>query len=150
MKMLPQLWILCGSILNKREGTDHDPTALLLQCAACVAYHSYSLLSQMIRNPGYSFTKIFMLHEKSLLDRLLPLVTIEPAEGVIEKATGIPPHSELATQMREILQQLTSLVQTQNAQTSTLVATIEKAIDEKMNNSGNVTGSRLREMISQY
>ena len=91
-----------------------------------------------------------MLHEKSLLDRLLPLVTIEPAEGVIEKATGIPPHSELATQMREILQQLTSLVQTQNAQTSTLVATIEKAIDEKMNNSGNVTGSRLREMISQY
>ena len=47
--------------------------------------------------------KKFTLHEKALLDRLLPLVIIETTEGVIENATGIPPHIDLATQMRKIL-----------------------------------------------
>ena len=35
-------------------------------------------------------------------------------------------------------------------QTSTLVSTIEKAIDEKAYDSGNITGSRLREILASH
>ena len=52
--------------------------------------------------------------------------------------------------MREILQQLTLLAQVQNSQALTLVATIEKAIDEKACDSGSIAGSRLHEALSRH
>ena len=77
-------------------------------------------------------------------------MTTESVAGAMEKSTGVPPHIELATQMSEILQQLTLLAQVQHSQASTLVATIEKAIDEKACDSGSIAGSRMNEALSQH
>ena len=142
--------LLFGPILRKHADCESRPTALLLRCAACIVYHSDSLLSKMVSNPGHDFTKIAILHNKDLLDRLSLLVSTAPTNVVMNKPTGIPPHVELATQMKEVLSHVISLAQIQKDQTSTLVSTIEKAIDEKAYDSGNITGSRLREILASY
>lgn len=142
--------MLFGPILRKHKGCDYDPTAMLLRCTACIVYHSDALLNQMISHPGHGFTKIVLLHEKDLLERLSHFVTTLPTDGVMDKPTGIPPHVEHAAQMKEILSQVISICEIQKEQTSTLVSTIEKAIDEKAYDSGNITGSRLREILASH
>ena len=52
--------------------------------------------------------------------------------------------------MKEIISQLISLVEIQKDQTSTLVSTIEKVMDEKVYTSDNITGSRLLEIITSH
>ena len=101
--------LLFGPILRKHTGCEYRPTALLLRCAACVVYHLDSLLSKMVSHPGHDFTKIAILHNKYLLDRLSLLVTTAPTNGVMNKPTGIPPNVELATQMEENLSHVISL-----------------------------------------
>ena len=132
--------MLFGPILQKHRGSNFDHTAMLLRCAACIIYHSDSLLNKMISHPGHDFTKIVILHDKDLFERLSHLVTTAPTNGVMDTPTGIPPHVEHATQMKEILSQVISFCEIQKEQTSTLVSTIEKAIDEKAYDSGNITG----------
>ena len=94
----------------------------------------------MLTHPGHSFTKIPILHETALLERLPELVTIEPTIVVMETATGIPPYIEMAVQMKELMDQMSSLALIQRDQTATLVAAIEHAIDKKAYDSGNITG----------
>ena len=142
--------LLFGPILAKHGGSASDPTAMLLRCAACIVYHSESLLSQMVSHPGHSFTKIAILHDRDLLQRLCDLVTIDPTHGVMDKATGIPPHVGLASKIKEILSQTIILAQVQKEQETTLVAALESAIDNKAWDSGNITGSRLREILDSY
>ena len=116
--------LLFGPVLRKHAGCEARPTGLLLRCAACIVYHSDSLVSKMVSHPGHDFTKIVILHDKNLLDRLSLLVTTAPTNGVMNKPTGIPPHIELATQMKEILSHVISLAEIQKDQTSSLVSTI--------------------------
>ena len=97
--------LLFGHILAKHGGSASDPTAMLLRCAACIVYHSESLLSRLVSHPGHSFTKIAILHDRDRLERLNNLVTTEPRYGVMDKATGIPPHVGLASKIKEILSQ---------------------------------------------
>ena len=85
----------------------------------------------MVSHPGHSFTRIVILHDKNLLERLSHLVTTVPTNGVMDKPTGIPPHVEHAAQMKEILSQVISICEIQKEQTSTLLSTVEKAIDDK-------------------
>ena len=142
--------LLFGPILAKHGGSASDPTAMLLRCAACIVYHSESLLSQMVSHPGHSFTKIAILHDRDRLERLNNLVTTEPTHGVMDKATGIPPYVGLASKIKEILSQTIILAQVQKEQETTLVAALESAIDNKAWDSGNITGSRLREILDSY
>ena len=60
--------MLFGPIMRKHRGRDYDPTAMLLRCAACIVYHSDSLLDEMVCHPGHDFTKIAILHDKDLLE----------------------------------------------------------------------------------
>ena len=111
--VLKAMKMLFGPILVKHKGQTFDPTAMLLRCAACIIYHSDSLFNTMISQPGHDFTKIVILHDKDILGRLLLLVTTLPTKGVMETPTGIPPHVEHATQMKEILSQVISLCEIQ-------------------------------------
>ena len=60
--------MLFGPILHKYNGCDYDPTAMLLRCAACIVYHSYSLLNQIMTYPGHDFIKIIIIHDKDILE----------------------------------------------------------------------------------
>ena len=103
----------------------------------------------MVSHPGHDFTNI-ILHDKYVLEQLLYLVTTLSKNGVMNKATDIPPHVKLATQMKAILSQLTTLTGIQKDQTSTLVSTIENSIDKKAYDFGNINESQLREILASH
>jgi hypothetical protein len=61
----------------------------------------------MIANSGHDFSKISILHEQDLLR---PLVMTYPMPEVMAMPTEILPYMELASQLKEILNQLSELV----------------------------------------
>ena len=89
-----------GSILDEYEGKPNDPSALILRCFPSLIYHSDKLIAVMVNTPGHDFTKLPLLHDRDLLNRLKALVTLEPTPNVMDVATGIPPHITLAVQTR--------------------------------------------------
>ena len=92
--------MLYGPILDAYEGKSNDPSALILRCFPSLIHHSDKLIAVMVENPGHDFTKMPLLHDRQLLQRLKALVTLEPTPNVMETATGIPPHVGLAVQTR--------------------------------------------------
>ena len=92
--------MMYGSILDEYEGKPNDPSALILRCFPSLIYHSNKLIAVMVNTPGHDFTKLPLLHDRDLLNRLKALVTLEPTPNVMDVATGIPPHITLAVQTR--------------------------------------------------
>jgi hypothetical protein len=94
---------LYGQIMAKYKKTPIYPMGTLLRCLACIVYHSESILATMAANPGHNSSKILILHDQELLRDLGLLVMTEPTPEVMAMPTGIPPHIELASQLKEIL-----------------------------------------------
>ena len=65
-------------------------------------------------------------------------------------ATVIPSYLVMIIPMKDIMVQIVALTQFQSDHTSTLVSTIERAIDENTYDSWNITVSRLRDVLTQY
>jgi hypothetical protein len=142
--------MMYGRILTRHKNTADDPTAMLLRCLACIVFHSEAILATMIANPGHDFCKLSILHNPGLLHDLRLLVTTAPTEGVMATPTGIPPHVELASQLKEILQTVTEVVCSLKDQTARIIEVVKTTIDEKSWDSGQVTGSRLREILATF
>jgi hypothetical protein len=142
--------MLYGQIMTQYKDTPKDPTALLLRCLACIVYHSEAILATMVSNSGHDFSKISILHEQDLLSDLRLLVTTDPTPEVMATPTGIPPHVELASQLKEILNQVSELVVKFSDHTTQVTEAVKLAIDEKSWDSGHVTGSRLREILTSF
>jgi hypothetical protein len=118
-----------------------DPTAMLLWCLACIVYQSKSILATMVANPGpHDFSKISIFHDQDLLHDLCPLVTTEPTPEVMAMPTGIPPHIELACQLKEIMNTVSEIFINLRDQTAQIIEALKPAIDEKLWDSGHVTG----------
>ena len=64
--------------------------------------------------------------------------------------TGIPPHMELASQLKEILNKVSEMVIIFRDQTVQITEAIKNAIDEKLWDLGHVTGTQLREMLTTF
>ncbi len=64
----------------------------------------------MVGKSVHDFCMISILHDPDLLCDLRPLVTTDPTPGVMATPTGIPPHVELASQLKEILNNVSKLV----------------------------------------
>jgi hypothetical protein len=79
---------------------------ILLRSLACMVHHKEGLLEQMVSVPGHDFNKIPIFHDRELLSDLFELVTVEPTEGVVTNATGIPPHIYQASKLQAILEQV--------------------------------------------
>jgi hypothetical protein len=124
--------------------------AMLLRCLACIVYHSESILATMAANPGQNFSKILILHDQELLHDLRLLVTTEPTPEVMATPTGIPPHVELASQLKEILNNVTKVVTSLREQTTRITEVVNTAIHEKSWDLGHVTGTRLREILTTF
>jgi len=97
-------------VLKHYAERSENPKGLLLQCIACIVYHSDKLLEAMVEYPGHVFFKVPILHNSNLLNELKQLATVEPTKGVMESPTGIPPHIGLAVQVAEVLETLGVLV----------------------------------------
>jgi hypothetical protein len=142
--------MLYGQIIDRYKNTPEDPMAMLLRCLACIVHHSASILATMVGNSGHDFSKISILHDPDLLRDLRPLVTTDPTPGIMAMVTGIPPHVELACQLKEILDNALELVVNIRDQTSRITEAVKTAIDEKSWDSGQVTGTRLREILATF
>ena len=64
--------------------------------------------------------------------------------------TGTPPHGELASQLKEILNQVSEMVISFRDQTVQVTQAVKNAIDKDSWDSGHVTGSRLREILTTF
>ena len=142
--------MLCGGLLARHKSTNEDPTAMLLCCLACIECHSELILSTLVAHPGHDFSKIPILHDQDLLRDLRRLVTTKPTPGVMTMPTGIPPHVELASQLKEILSNVSEMVVNLRDQTGRIAEAVKTAIDEKSWDSGQVTGTRLREILATF
>jgi hypothetical protein len=138
------------SVIANCEGQSNNPTPMLLRCLACVVYHADSMLEVMVNTPGHDFSKIPVFHDKPLLEKLQELVTTDPTEGTMAVPTGIPPHVELASQVQKVLDLTTKLLANMGEQTGSVIEAVHKAIEEKALESGNVTGSRLLEVLNEF
>jgi hypothetical protein len=142
---------LYGRIMAQYKNTPEDPMAMLLRCLACIVYHSESILATMFANPGHDFSKILILHADQVqLHDLRLLVTTEPTPEVMATPTRIPPHVELASQLKEILNNVTKVVTSLQEQTTRITEAVKTAIDEKSWDLGHVTGTRLREILTTF
>jgi hypothetical protein len=114
------------------------------------AFEAVSVTVPMVANSGHDFSKILILYEQDLLCDLCPLVTTDSRAEVMSSPTGIPPHVELESQLREILNQVSELVVKFSDHTTQVTKAVKFAIDEKSWDSGHATGSRLQEMLTSF
>ena len=129
------------------EHSQHLP--VLLRAFACVIYHSESLLEVVINNTSHDFSKLAILQQLELLHRLRQKVTLEPTEGVMSQATGIPPHVRHARELNEIREKLGALVEVVSAQQESIAEAIKSTLEERAAESGLVTVSTLEGLLEK-
>jgi hypothetical protein len=142
--------MLYGPILVAYEGRPENSAGLLLRCLSSLVFHSNALLEVMVKFPGHDFTKIYILHDRELLEGLKKLVTTDRTPGVMTMATGIPPRVGTAQQLAKILNVMTELVQKFGEHGDNLMVAVEEALDTKAWELGHVTGSRLKGILENF
>lgn len=75
------LHAMYSPLLEQYASRVENPIGILLRCLACIVYHSKRMIQVMAKNPGHDFSKLPILQNEGLLERLRPLVTIEPTKG---------------------------------------------------------------------
>lgn len=151
-----------GPILENHGATSYDPTGLLVRCLACMVYHSEEILQVIYRHPGqHPFSFIPLYSPRSNLPQLRPLVTTEPTPYIMETATGIPPHVEVACQLREMRRDVLGLIEDTKAYEvrrqkaeqdfkEKVTKVVQDAIETNNVNNGNVSGLRLQNILKEY
>ena len=141
--------LMFATILQKWSGSAVDPTGVLLICLASVVYHSDFLKQVAAETPGHPFDLIPLLSNPTLLKDLKELVTLQP-EGQMTTPTGIPPHVASATMLQKVLTVCTNTLETVKDMTQRIEQAVKGAFEDKAEENGQVTGERLKEMLSAY
>jgi hypothetical protein len=148
------IYMAFGPILAVHGGTDCDPTGILTRCLACMIWHMDSILNIMVSIPGHEYNKLPLLQDHGLLNRLKQLVTIKPTIGVMTRVTGVPPHVELAVQLREIFEKMNRLLQeyedNDENRTEQIIEAIKATIENEALSSGQVSGSRMLRILQDH
>ena len=142
--------MLYGPLMEKYDKALDGPLPVLLRCLANIVFHSDDLIAMMVQYPGHDFNKLRLLHDRELLSRLHTLVTTECTPGVLDKATGIPPHINMSLQLQDVLGKLSTMVVGLTDQTRELVTAVDNAIEKKSWEAGHVSGDRLKAILQEY
>ena len=138
--------LMFGSIL-----VDHPRhTPLLLRCLACIVHHSDELIAEVTEMPEHDFSKLGVLHKHSLLAELKTMVTTDPTPGVVTLATGIPAHVGIQKKLDAILEKANCIFGKIQSVSTEVVSAIDKAIEEKAINNGQITGDRMVELLGNF
>ena len=99
---------------------------MLLTCLACIVYHSDFLYAEIAGSSGHSLSSLSLLQNKSLLDELKKLVSLDGNTGM--KATGVPPHVNILKGNAMLKKEMLHMVESIKEQTTVIVASVENAI----------------------
>jgi hypothetical protein len=149
------------SILEHHGDQSYDPTGLLLRCLACMVWHSDAILEVVHQNPSHELHSVPLFQPGSNLAELKGLVTTNPTPGVMTTATGIPPHVEVASQLKEISDDLRSLIkevqenegnrkEAEAQFQAQVIDVVKKGIEEQHFDNGHVTGLRLKQILDEH
>ena len=146
------------TILENHGMDSHDPTGLLLRCLACLVWHSDAILETV---PRKQLNLIPLFQPGSNLAELKTLVTTDPTPGVMTTATGIPPHVEVASQLKEIRAEIDTLIlQVQENERirkeseaefkQQVLEVVRDGIEQQNLATGNITSDRLEQILQQH
>ncbi|CAJ1941632.1 unnamed protein product [Cylindrotheca closterium] len=107
--LLKNFWKILEDHGEHGEGS-YDPTGLLLCCLACMVWHSKEILDVINSNPSHKLSMVPLFQPDSNLEELRALVSTDPTPGVMTTVTGIPPHIEVACQLKNMRKDLLDLI----------------------------------------
>ena len=145
------------TILENHGDKSYDPTGLLLRCLACLVWHSDAILDVV---PRCELGKIPLFQPGSNLAELKNLVTTDPTPGVMTTATGIPPHVEVACQLKNIRADMDMLIskvveneaarrESQAQFKDEVLEVVREGIEQQNRATGNITAGRLEEIFDK-
>jgi hypothetical protein len=142
--------LCCWPIIEAYKGKENDPSRMLLRCLASMVFHSEKILEVATSDPGHPFNKIPLLRDLPLLNRIKGFVTTDPTPGVMEHPTGIPPHVQMAVQIKSLIEQVSQLMVAVQGQTQAVVTAVTAAIDKKSWEAGHVTPEQLANTLTKW
>jgi len=138
---------LCFALILEK----HPQTGgLLLRGLACIIHHSDAMFESAQGVSGHDFHRIPIFQRPELLSRLKGLVTTKPTDGVMTKATGIPPHIEQAVLMKKVLMNIGDIATRLETIGDRVVEAVERAIDQKAWDAGTITPQQLEAKFSSF
>jgi len=140
--------MLCFSNIINAWGNTGIINVLLLLLASIV-YHSEWLYQSTNGNSQHPFNSIPVLQQPELLNKLKQLVTLEPA-GTIRKASGVPSHIKQFAKMKKCFETVENGIDRLLAANEAIPEVIKAAIDEAARDNGQVTSSRVMELMQQH
>ena len=100
---------------------------ILVTCLACIVYHSNFLYAAIAESSGHSLCSLSLLQNRSLLNEVKKLVTLDGKETGL-KATGVPPHVNILKGNATLKKKILYMVESLKEQTTAIVASVEGAI----------------------
>jgi hypothetical protein len=85
-----------------------------------------------------------------LLNRIKGFVTTDPKPGVMEHPTGIPPHVQMAVQIRNLIKQVSQLMVAVQGQTQAVVTAVVGAIYKKYWEAGHIMPEQLAGTLTKW
>jgi len=126
-----------------------NPTGLLLRCLAAMVWHLPFLIETTRKYPGHPFAALPLLNNAELLQRLKPLVVLDPI-GQIQNATGIPPHIEHCILTRDVLETCKRTFDEVQTMTQSVSEAVSEAIEQKAASNGHLTFDHLQGMFESH
>ena len=138
---------LCfGGILSSHDA--HGIRGVLLLCLASMVHHSEFLKSFVRRNSAHPFGQIPILNNDDLLQELKGIISLSPNEQM--QPTGIPPHVNMAVQLRGVMELCTESLTLLRQQTEALKAAVNEAIEKNDIRSGALTLNTLSAIMEEH
>lgn len=141
--------LMFGRIMEKYEGTEHDPTGTLLFCLASVVYHADWLKEWHVKDPSHPFSALPILNQDDLLQRLKLKVTLDPTP-MMPKATGIPPHVENLVLLEQLLTNTEATLARFESLLGCITSTIRQAFEDNAESNGHVSRDVLMKVFDGF
>lgn len=121
---------------------------ILGRCLASLVYHADELQSLIAkRGDTHPFNNLTLLQHPTLLEQLKLLVTTEPTENIMSKATGVPPHTETIKELRTIIDMFLDFKQKWEEGFESLKNVVNDAIEQKMASNGHLSSQSLTDAM---
>lgn len=146
---------LCFAKILNSHGDEIDNgesflPALLFRCLASFVYHSDAIRKVIAQNEGHPFSNIPLFQNLQLLEDLKKIVTVEPTEGILSKATGIPPHTQCIKGISQILQKLDEYHVEREDMFERMKHAVDDAFEKKALENGQLTAAGMHHVMESY